>query len=354
MTPQWWAQPCQPVSEPHADEARSRQQQLTKPPGSLGRIEELAITLAGLQGTARPRAAQVPVVLFAADHGVTAQGVSAFPSEVTVQMLSNFAAGGAAISVLARELGLDLHVRDVGTMAAEQLPGTKADRTRRGTADFSIEAAMSEGDVSHALAAGRRAVTDVAVGADALLLGDMGIGNTAAASAVIGALTELPGERLVGAGTGLDAEGVERKRVVVERALALHREGIDAAAEPAQEALRRVGGLEIAALAGAIVAAAQNGVPVLVDGFVVTAAALAAVRLNPDVRPWLIFSHCSAEQGHQAVLDELGAAPVLDLGMRLGEASGAALALPLLRLACALHSGMSTFAEAAVATKADG
>jgi len=353
MSPRWWAQPCQPVSHHHADAARNRQQQLTKPPGSLGRLEEVAITLAGLQGTERPRAQRVPVVLFAADHGVTAQGVSAFPAEVTVQMLSNFAAGGAAISVLARELGLTLHVRDVGTMADEPLPGTTPDRTRRGTADFSVEAAMTEDDLVHALAAGGRAVTDVADGADALLLGDMGIGNTAAASAVIGALTELAGERLVGAGTGLDAAGVDHKRMVIERSLALHRDGIAGAADPTQEALRRVGGLEIAALTGAILAAAQRGLPVLIDGFVVTAAALAAVRLNPDARPWLIFCHCSAEHGHEAVLDELGAVPLLHLGMRLGEASGAALALPLVRLACALHSEMSTFAEAAVATKAD-
>ncbi|HHU08777.1 MAG TPA: nicotinate-nucleotide--dimethylbenzimidazole phosphoribosyltransferase [Intrasporangiaceae bacterium] len=355
----WWEQPCRIPAPDHAQAARSRQTELTKPPGSLGALEDLAVTLAGLQHTDHPRAQQVPVLVFAADHGVTAQGISAFPAEVTVQMLANFASGGAAIAVLARELDLPLHVWDVGTCSPEPVPGVTTARTRLGTDDFSLTAAMSGADLDHALSVGAGAVRDLAGdgasrGADLIILGDMGIGNTTAASALTCALTALPPELLTGRGTGLDEPGVRRKQAVIEAALDRHRDAIDAAATPAHEALRRVGGLELAALAGAMIAAAQHGIPVLVDGFVVSAAALAAVRLNPGVRDWLVFTHCSAERGHRALLEVLEARPLLDLGMRLGEASGAAVALPLVRLACALHSGMATFAEAAVATAGDG
>jgi len=251
--------------------------------------------------------------------------------------------------VLARELGLPLHLRDVGTRADEAVAGTVCDRPRRGTRDLSRSPAMDDADLAHALAAGRRAVDGAAHDADLFLLGEMGIGNTTAASALACALTGGDAGTLVGAGTGLDEARVAHKRAVVERALALHGGAIAAAPVPAMEALRRVGGLEIAALAGAMLAAAQRGVPVLVDGFIVSVAALAAVRLQPGVRDWLLFSHRSAERGHQCVLDALQAQPLLQLDLRLGEGSGAALALPLLRLACALHEGMATFDEAAVA-----
>jgi len=348
MAGAWWEQACRAPSREHAARAQARQAQLTKPPGALGRLESLAVELAALQATDRPRAVRVPVLLFAADHGVVAQGVSAFPAQVTVQMLANFASGGAAISVLARELGLPLQLRDVGTLAEGAVPGAIVDKPRRGTRDLSVEAAMDGRDVAHALDAGRRAV-DEAGDADLLLPGEMGIGNTTAASALACVLATLPALELVGAGTGLDEARIAHKRGVVERALDLHRDAIAAAPSPALEALRRVGGLEIAALAGAMVAAAQRGVPVLVDGFIVSAAALAAVRLNPGVRDWLLFSHRSAERGHGRVLEALAAAPLLQLDLRLGEGSGAALALPLLRLACALHNDMATFAEAAVA-----
>lgn len=336
-------------SAAHAARARARQDQLTKPPGALGRMETLAIELAGLQASDRPRASRVPALLFAGDHGVVAQGVSAFPAEVTVQMLANFTAGGAAIAVLARELGLPLHLRDVGTLAADAVAGATVDKPCRGTRDLSVEAAMSGGELSHALDAGRRAVDEAGAGADLLLLGEMGIGNTTAASALACALAGLPPAALVGAGTGLDDVGIGLKQAVVERALALHRDAVAAAAQPALEALRRLGGLEIAALAGAMIAAAQRGVPVLVDGFIVSAAALAAVRINPGARAWLLFAHCSAERGHGHLLEALEATPLLQLDLRLGEGSGAALALPLLRLACALHNDMATFEEAAVA-----
>lgn len=345
----WWSQACRTPSIGHADRARARQQQLTKPPGALGRLETLAIELAALQARDRPRAQVVPVLLFAGDHGVVAQGVSAFPAEVTVQMLANFAAGGAAISVLARELGLPLHLRDVGTLTDGAVAGAVVDKPCRGTRDLGVEAAMSAAEVAHALDAGRRAVEEADAGADLLLPGEMGIGNTTAASALACMLGDLPPADLVGAGTGLDEARIALKQAVVERAMNLHRDAVAAAPQPALEALRRVGGLEIAALAGAMIAAARRGVPVLVDGFIVSAAALAAVRINPGVRDWLLFSHCSAERGHARLLEALDAEPLLRLDLRLGEASGAALALPLLRLACALHNDMATFEDAAVA-----
>ena len=349
MAGAWWSGDCAVLSREHAERAEARQACLTKPPGALGRLETLAVELAAMQARDRPRAARVPVLLFAADHGVVAQGVSAFPAEVTVQMLANFAAGGAAIAVLARELGLPLHLRDVGTLAEGPVPGATVDKPCRGTRDLSVEAAMDAAGVAHALEAGRRAVDEAGRDADLLLLGEMGIGNTTPASALACALAALPADGLVGAGTGLDDARIARKQQVIERALALHGDAIAAAPTPALEALRRVGGLEIAAMAGAMVAAAQRGVPVLVDGFIVSAAALVAVGLNPGVRDWLLFSHCSAERGHARLLEALDATPLLRLDLRLGEGSGAALALPLLRLACALHNDMATFEEAAVA-----
>ncbi|KQN95907.1 MULTISPECIES: nicotinate-nucleotide--dimethylbenzimidazole phosphoribosyltransferase [Stenotrophomonas] len=350
MTEAWFTRPCPAPSQAHRQHAIARQRQLTKPEGALGRLETLAIELAALQGREQPQAARVPVLVFAGDHGVAVQGVSAYPAEVTVQMLRNFAAGGAAIAVLSRELGLPLHVWDVGSLADAPLAGVTCDKPRRGTDDFSAGPAMAPADLEAVFDAGRRAVeATCGDGADLLLLGEMGIGNTTSASALAAVLGPLPLADLVGAGTGLDAARIAHKQAVTARALALHGEAIAAAADPGREALRRVGGLEIAALAAAMIAAAQRGVPVLVDGFIVSAAALAAVRINPSLQPWLLFSHRSAERGHARVLATLQADPLLQLDLRLGEGSGAALALPLLRLACALHNGMATFAEAAIA-----
>lgn len=352
MTETWFGQACGQPSQEHRQRAIARQRQLTKPEGALGRLEALAIELAALQAADRPQAAQVPVIVFAGDHGVAAHGVSAYPAEVTVQMLHNFAAGGAAIAVLARELGLPLHVWDVGSRASAPIAGVVTDKARHGTADFSTAEAMSEAELRATFDAGRRAVEHVcAGGADLLVLGEMGIGNTTSASALAAMLGPLPLEELVGVGTGLDAVRMVQKKNIIARALALHGEAINAAASPGWEALRRVGGLEIAAMSAAMIAAAQRGVPVLVDGFIVSAAALAAVRINPGVRPWLLFSHQSAERGHVRLLERLQAQPLLQLDLRLGEGSGAALALPLVRMACALHNQMATFEEAAVADR---
>ena len=264
MNTPWWLTPCKPVDHAMSTAAAERQQQLTKPAGSLGQLEALAVQLAGLQGRLKPRADQIWVAIFAGDHGVVAEGVSAYPQAVTGQMLHNFVSGGAAISVLARQLGAQL-------------------------------------DVAH----------------------------------------------LTGPGTGLDAAGVSHKARVIDQALAFH----DGLLDDPLQTLFRLGGFEIAALAGAYVACAQEGLVALVDGFICTVAAMVAVRLNPECREWLIFAHRGAEQGHRHVLESLQAQPLLDLGLRLGEGSGAALAVPLVRLACDLHGQMATFAEASVADR---
>ena len=345
MLPDWVYQECPAISTAHREAARVRQGELTKPAGALGRLEALAIDLAGLQHTDRPQAATVPVVIFAGDHGIVAQGVSAYPQAVTIAMMANFAAGGAAISVLARELGSSLEVVDAGTLAEAPLSGVVTDKPRRGSRDFSIEAALEAAEVAFAFGCGERAVTRAtACAPDLLVLGDMGIGNTTSAAAIASTLLGTSAEATTGHGTGLDAAGRARKARLIDAALARH----ELRGASPERILCAVGGLEIAAIGGAMIAAARRRVPVLVDGFIVSVAALVASRLNPSCRPYLIFSHRSAEVGHRLVLEGLDARPLLDLDLRLGEGSGAALALPILRLACALHNQMATFAEAAV------
>ena len=328
---------AKPLDEAVRAAALARQAQLTKPPGSLGRLETLAVTLAAMQGRTLPRIQQPWISIFAADHGVAAEGVSAFPQAVTQQMLANFVGGGAAISVLAREAGATLEVVDVGTLARLPVAGVIQAQVGCCTANFCQQPAMRAAQAHAALDAGAAACARAqAAGADLFIGGEMGIANTTTAAALACALLGLPGAALAGAGTGID------------RALALH--GLAAAPSDPLQALCAVGGFEIGALAGAYLAAAQAGLPVLVDGFICSAAALLAVRLNPGARDWMLFAHASAESGHAAILHALDAQPLLVLDMRLGEASGAAAAIPLLRLACALHAGMATFAEAGVAS----
>ncbi len=350
MTP-WWRADAKALDAAAGEAARDRQDQLTKPPGSLGRLEAMATLLAAMQAREKPDLRHPWITVFAGDHGVVAEGVAAYPQAVTGQMLSNFVAGGAAVAVLAREIGARLEVVDAGTLVAEPPPGVIADKPARGTGNFAREAAMTPGQLDHALAAGRRAaVRALSSGADLFIGGEMGIGNSTVAAALGCALLGLAGAELAGPGTGLDPTGVGRKAAVIDRALALHglRTGQDAGAAFAHRALQCVGGFELAGLAGAYIACAQAGLPALVDGFIATAAALAACRLNPSVRDWLLFAHRSAEPGHARLLAALAARPLLDMDLRLGEGSGAAVAFPLLRLACALHGGMATFAEAGV------
>lgn len=349
MSPTWWLNPCKTVNSDIIAKATERQQQLTKPAGSLGRLESVAVQLAGLQGQLKPTLDQVWIAIFAGDHGVVAEGVSAYPQEVTGQMLLNFVSGGAAISVLARQLGAQLEVVDLGTVNPTlNLPGVRHLNIGAGTANFAQGAAMTQAQGESALQAGRDSVLRAkAAGTQLFIGGEMGIGNTTAASALACALLDCPVAHLTGPGTGLNAAGVSHKAQVIERALALHA----AQRGDALQTLFNLGGFEIAALVGAYLACAQEGIAVLVDGFICTVAALVAVRLNPACREWLLFGHRGAEPGHRHVLETLSAEPLLELGLRLGEGSGAALAVPLLRLACDLHGQMATFAEAAVADR---
>lgn len=349
MNLHWLTQAAQAVDETARAAAETRQGQLTKPPGALGQLEALAIRLAAMQGREKPQIGQVYISVFAGDHGVAAEGVSAFPQAVTAEMVKNFARGGAAISVLAKQLGATLEVVNLGTaFDTGELPSVLQCNLGKGTANFTQTAAMTESQLAAALQAGSDSAARAAKsGATLFIGGEMGIANTTAAAALACALLNLNPQQLAGPGTGLDQAGVQHKAAVVARALALHEAHLD---DPL-EVLRRLGGFEIAALTGAFIGCAQRGIPVLVDGYITTAVALLAVRIQPGVADWLMYAHRSAEPGHILMLDALHAEPLLQLGMRLGEGSGAAVAVPLLQLACALHNGMATFAEAGVSEK---
>ena len=309
--------------------AAARNGQLTKPPGSLGRLEDLAIWMAGWQGTDRPRADQPQIVIFAGNHGVTARGVSAFPAEVTVQMVANFAHGGAAINQLAKAFGakLDVHALDLD----------------RPTADFTESPAMSEAELVAALAKGFASVDPAA---HLLVAGEMGIGNTTVAAALAAAL--YGGTGWAGRGTGVDDAGLARKEAAIAAGLQRH---ADALSDPLQ-ILRCLGGREIAAMAGAIVGARMARVPVILDGFIASAAAAVMDRAAPGALDHCVAGHLSAEGAHGRLLEKLGKAPLLSLGLRLGEGSGAALAIGVVQGAVACHSGMATFAEAGVSAGA--
>jgi len=340
-----------PIIPPPCDRARAaalaRQARLTKPPGSLGRLESLAVRLAALQARDDPRAERFWIAVFAADHGVAEEGVSAFPPAVTRAMAANFARGGAAINVLARQLGAPLEVVDVGILEPADDPGIIPARAGRGTANFTREPAMSEAQLEACLTAGAASIARaLESGAQVFIGGEMGIGNTTTASALACALLDLPPEALAGPGTGLGPAGIRHKREVIARALAHHAEALNSP----REILRRLGGFEIAALTGAYLHAAAARMPVLVDGFIASVAALIATRLEPACRDYLLFAHRSGEPGHGVILTALAAEPLLDLSLRLGEGSGAALAGLLLRAACTLHNEMATFDEAGVPT----
>lgn len=348
MNKQWWQVACQTPDESARQAARLRDAQLTKPAGALGRIEELVPQLAALQRCERPRLDRLWIAIFAGDHGVAEEGVSAYPQSVTGQMLGNFVNGGAAISVLASQLNAELEVINLGTaVPLSPMPRVRHLALGPGTENFTQASAMSSDTCARAMQAGRDSVERAGERRTELFIGgEMGIGNTTTAAALACALLNCAPQSLAGPGTGLDAAGVARKCHVIERALAFH-----AGSHDTLEWMQRVGGFELAALTGAYIACAQQGIVALVDGFICSVAALCAIRLNPGTRDWLLFAHHSAEPGHAAVLAEMNAQPLLDLGLRLGEGSGAALAVPLLRMACALHDGMATFEEAAVAAK---
>jgi len=345
----WLKQPAKKLDETARNAALARQQQLTKPPGALGQLESLAIQLAAMQGREKPQVNKIFVSIFAGDHGVAEENVSAFPQLVTAEMVKNFARGGAAICVLARQLGAILEVVNLGTaFDTGNLPGVLQCNIGKGTANFTKQPAMSEPQLISAMQAGRDSAEHATkLGAQLYIGGDMGIANTTSAAALACAILKHTPQQLAGPGTGLDAKGVQHKAEVIARALELHAAHLN---EPL-EILCRLGGFEIAALTAAYIRCAQRGVTVLVDGYITTAAALLAVRIQPSVADWIMYAHRSAEPGHALMLDALKAEPLLQLGMRLGEGSGAAVAMPLLKLACALHSEMATFAEAGVSEK---
>jgi nicotinate-nucleotide--dimethylbenzimidazole phosphoribosyltransferase len=320
--------------------ARRRHDSLTKPPGSLGRLEEVAIRVCAAQRTLRPAVARRAVLVFAADHGVVAEGVSAYPQAVTAQMVASFAAGGAAVCALTRAAGAQLVVVDVGV--ATPCAGALARRVRAGTANFTREPAMTVAEARAAIEVGIEIAT--AVPADVIAVGEMGIGNSTAAAAITAALCGASPERVTGRGTGVDEAGLAHKRAVVARALALHRPPAD----DAIAVLAAVGGLEIAACAGAYLGAAAAGKIAVLDGFISTAAAALAALLAPALGGYLVAGHRSPEPGHGLLLARLGLSPLLDLGMRLGEASGAALALPILGGAIAAFTDMATLEAAGV------
>jgi nicotinate-nucleotide--dimethylbenzimidazole phosphoribosyltransferase len=312
-----------------AIEAASRRQaELTKPPGALGRLEDIAIFMAAWQGTVRPMVERIHTVIFAGNHGVATQGVSAFPPEVTRQMVANFEAGGAAINALSRACGAELSVVPLDL--------------DRPTGDITREAAMSESECLAALSAGAASVRP---DTDLLLIGEMGIGNTTAAAALCAQSFGGTAIDWVGCGTGLDADGIRRKITAVDKALASHSEHIGSTFE----ALRRLGGREIAAMAGAVLAARHHRIPVLLDGFICCAAIAPLAAASPDVTDHCLAAHCSAEAGHARLLERLNLRPLLQLEMRLGEGSGAAVAAQIVRSALAAHNDMATFAEASVA-----
>jgi nicotinate-nucleotide--dimethylbenzimidazole phosphoribosyltransferase len=326
-----------------------RHSQLTKPPGSLGQLESLAVDLAGIQGRERPSVQRKTVIVAAADHGVAAEGTSAYPQEVTTQMVLNFLHGGAAINVLARHAGARVVVVDMGVAAdLDEYPSLYRRKVAYGTQNMRYGPAMSEDQARQALQGGLEVVqAEVQQGLDVVAVGEMGIGNTTASAATIAALTGLSPEAVTGRGTGIDDRGLQHKISVIAEALAVNQPN------PQQplEVLAKVGGLEIAGLVGVILGAAASRIAVLIDGFIASTAAMLAAAFNPAVKPYLIATHQSVEMGHRVILDHLGLKPLFDLGLRLGEGSGAALAFHLLEAAVRILNEMATFAEAGVSGK---
>ncbi|MDC9727980.1 MAG: nicotinate-nucleotide--dimethylbenzimidazole phosphoribosyltransferase [Methyloprofundus sp.] len=341
----WLNNPISSPDQRYLLAAITRQQQLTKPAGSLGKLEELAVKIASLQSQASPSVDKPWISIFAADHGIAHAGVSAFPQSVTAEMVKNFVAGGAAINVLAKQNKAHLEIIDVGVAYSLEHLAIMHHKIALGTANFLHQAAMTEAQLSQALSCGKEAVSRaVQHQSNLFIAGEMGIANTSSATAVACHLLQVNAAKLTGAGTGLSHDKIQEKALIIQEAL--HKFS-DIEATPLK-ALQYFGGFEIAALVGAYLAAAQNGLVILVDGFICTVAALIATKINPALNPWLIYSHQSQEQGHKIILDELKAEPLLNLAMRLGEASGAATALPLLNSACLLHQQMATFAQAQV------
>jgi nicotinate-nucleotide--dimethylbenzimidazole phosphoribosyltransferase len=329
--------------------AQARQNQLTKPQGALGRLECLSIQLAGITANPRPRFKKPVILTFAADHGITRQGVSAYPSAVTPQMVLNFVNGGAAINVLARHIGARVVVADLG-VAADFSPDLEIIQAKiaRGTKDFSQTCAMTRDQAERAIQTGIEIVTrEIERGADIIGTGDMGIGNTTASSAIVAAITRRSVDDVTGRGTGINDTALAHKKQIISNALALHQPN----ASDALDVLSKVGGFEIGGLAGVMLGAAARRVPVVIDGFISGAAALLACTLEPTLQSYLVPAHRSVEIGHRAILEYLKLEPLLDLDLRLGEGTGAALGISLCIASAKILDEMATFADAGVAGK---
>jgi nicotinate-nucleotide--dimethylbenzimidazole phosphoribosyltransferase len=337
--------PIRTVDRGWLAKAEARQLSLTKPPGSLGRLEEVANRVAAIQQTLAPTVEAAQIIVFAGDHGVTAEGVAPYASAVTAQMVANFLAGGAAVNALAAVAGAGVTVVDIGVAsAAPPAPGVRGRRVARGTKNMLREPAMTPDEVIAAIAVGIELGLDAAERVDMIGLGEMGIGNSTAAGAITAALTGLPAASVTGRGTGADDAMLQRKIAVIEEALRARqpdpRDGLDV--------LAKVGGLEIAGLVGVVLAGAARRRVVVSDGFIATAAAAVAVRLCPAAADYLVAAHRSIEPGHAALLQVIGQEPLLDLRMRLGEGTGAALAFGVIRAAVAAFTRMATFEAAGV------
>ncbi|HEB12463.1 MAG TPA: nicotinate-nucleotide--dimethylbenzimidazole phosphoribosyltransferase [Actinobacteria bacterium] len=326
-------------------EAQKRQNELTKPPGSLGVLEQISIRLAGMQGTSRPEIGKKVVIVMAADHGITEEGVSAFPADVTAQMVYNFTEGGAAVNVLARQAEAEVIAVDIGVKEDIKARGVIQKKIRPGTANMARGPAMTLAQAREAVLVGSRVAGDaIEESASVIATGDMGIGNTSASSAIISSLGDIELEAVVGRGTGVDDEGLKKKVATIELALELN--------EPDKndpfDVLHKVGGLEIAGLVGVILECARRRTPVIIDGFISSAAALVASKLAPKSINYMIASHMSAETGHSRALAEIGLSPMLNMNMRLGEGTGAVLALTVIEAAAKLLTEMATFEQAGV------
>jgi len=355
--------PVASLDEDAQQQAEQRQTQLTKPVGSLGVLEHLAVQFAAWQGVQRPALEQIHISIFAADHGVAEEGVSAFPQVVTAEMVKNFVRGGAAISVLAQYHQATLEIIDVGVKDFPLLNDVIRARAGNATNNIAKKNAMTEAQLQLALQAGRQAAERAtAQSAQLFIGGEMGIANTTSATALACVLLNIKDTSvLTGAGTGLDKAGIQHKSRVITTILArynkerYHKEGAQQQTFHDNEKLDMplkllcsIGGFEIAALVATFIRSAQLAIPILVDGFITTAAALVAIKINNNVKQWLLFSHCSAESGHSKMLLALGVKSLVDFEMRLGEASGAAMVIPLIKQALVLHNNMATFAEAEV------
>lgn len=341
-----------PLDEDAVKSARARQDTLTKPPHSLGVLEELSVKVAGITGNYMPAIKDKVIVTMAGDHGVADEGVSAFPKEVTPQMVYNFLGGGAAINVLARHIGARVVVVDMGVTADIEVMRRSANfidkKIAYGTANMTKGPAMSYENAIRSIEAGIEVLeTEIEKGIDIVGVGDMGIGNTTPSSAIVAFITGEPVERVTGRGTGLDDEGLEAKIETIKKALALNTPNT----EDAIDILAKIGGFEIGGMAGVMLAAASHKIPVVIDGFISGAAALIAYELSPKIKDYLFASHLSVEAGHRAILDHIGIKPLFNLNMRLGEGTGAALGISIVEASCRILREMATFEEAGVSEK---